>query len=225
MSVTTNEQISVGVQQLIEKLRSQGVTSGRTEGDRLVEQAREEAASILADARKEADAITAKAKKEAEFTVKSGEESLEMAGRNAVLELKGYLLDKFSKRISEAVSADMKDQGILQKMILEVAGRSSLQGESKVEAILPSKVVGVDDLRTNPEELKEGSLAYFAVRQGKEMLMDGISFEVSAEQKSGITFRLTDKNIEVELDDNAVSDMLLKHLQPRFRALLEGAIK
>lgn len=224
MSVT-NEQISVGVQQLIEKLRTQGVSSGRTEGDRLVEEARAEAARIIADAKKEADTITSKAKREAEFTLKSGEESLELAGRNAVLELKGYLMEKFSNRISEAISTEMTDQGILQKMIVEVAGRTSLQGEETIEAVLPSKVVGADDLRTNPEELKEGTLAYFVARNGKEMLKDGVTFEVSSEQQSGITFRLSDKNIEVELDDAAVSEMLLKHLQPRFRALLEGTIK
>ncbi|WP_281645236.1 ATPase [Parendozoicomonas sp. Alg238-R29] len=224
MSVT-NEQISVGVQQLIEKLRSQGVSSGRTEGERLIEQARDEAARIVAEAKKEAESITSKAKKEADFTIKSGEESLELAGRNAVLELKAYLMEKFSNRIGEAVTSEMQNQGILQSMILEVAGRSSLKAESNIEAILPSKVVGVDDLRANPEELKEGTLAYFVARNGMEMLKDGVTFEVSNEQKSGVTFRLNDKNIEVELDDAAVSEMLLKHLQPRFRALLEGTIK
>lgn len=220
----SNDQISVGVQELIEKLRTQGVTSGRTEGERLLENARQEAAAIVAEARKEAADITAKAQKDAEFTVKSGEESLQLAGRNAVLELKSFLLEQFCGRMKEAVTKEMQDQGILQQMILEVAGRNNLQGEKNVEVILPSKIAGVDDLRTKPEELKEGSLAYFAARHGKEMLMDGVSFSVSKEKESGITFRLSDKNIEVELDDDAVSIMLLNHLQPRFRALLEGVI-
>ncbi|MCL6271041.1 hypothetical protein M3P05_14005 [Sansalvadorimonas sp. 2012CJ34-2] len=220
----SNDQISVGVQELIEKLRTQGVSSGRTEGERLLENARQEAAEIVAQARKEAAAITAKAKKDAEFTIKSGEESLQLAGRNAVLDMKSYLLEKFSERIQEAVSKEMSDQGILKQMILEVAGRNSLKGESNVEVVLPAKIVGVEDLRNNPEDQKEGTLAYFAARNGQEMLMDGVTFSVSEEQKSGITFRLNDKNIEVELDDNAVSTMLLSHLQPRFRVLLEGVI-
>ncbi|MTI13941.1 hypothetical protein [Sansalvadorimonas verongulae] len=223
MSDTSN--ISVGVQELIEKLRNQGVSSGRDKADELVDNAKSEAASIVADAKKEADAILVQAKKEAEFTLKSGEEALEMAGRNAVLEMKGYLMERFSARISEAVSNEMTDQGVLQKVILEVAGRSGLQGEKSVEAVLPSKIIGVDELRANPEDVKEGTLAYFVVRNAREMLTDGVSFAVSDDQQSGVTFRLKDKNIELELDDNAVSEMLLKHLQPRFRAVLEGTIK
>ena len=220
-----NEQISVGVQQLIEKLRTQGVSSGREEAERMVSQAREEATRILAEARKEADAISSKARKEADFTIKAGEESLQLAGRNAILELKGYLMEEFSRKVNEAIAAEMKDDDILKQMILEVAGRSCLQGESNIEVILPSKIVGVDDLRHNPVELKEGSLAAFAAGKGKELLMEGTTFQVSEEQQSGITFRLNDKNVEVELDNSAVCDLLLKHLQPRFRALLEGIIK
>ena len=56
------------------------------------------------------------------------------------------------------------------------------------------------------------------------MLGEGVSFVVGEEKQTGVTFRLRDKNIEVELDEAAVSTMLLKHLQPRFRALLEGII-
>lgn len=223
--MTMNKQVSVGVQQLIEKLRTQGVASGRTEAECLVAAAREEADRILENARKEANNIVNKAVAEADFAVKSGNEALEMASRNAVLELKGYLMEKFSRRISDAVTVEMKKEDLLSQMIVEVAGRTSLKNEKQVQAILPEKVANFDDLQAKPEKIKEGSLAHFVTQKGKEMLIDGITFSTSVDQKSGITFRLVDKNIEVELDDNAVSDMLLKHLQPRFRTLLEGTIK
>ena len=223
--MTMNKQVSVGVQQLIEKLRTQGVASGRTEAECLVAAAREEADRILENARKEANNIVNKAVAEADFAVKSGNEALEMASRNAVLELKGYLMEKFSRRISDAVTVEMKKEDLLSQMIVEVAGRTSLKNEKKVQAILPEKVANFDDLQAKPEKIKEGSLAHFVTQKGKGMLIDGITFSTSVDQKSGITFRLVDKNIEVELDDNAVSDMLLKHLQPRFRTLLEGTTK
>ncbi|OQX35943.1 MAG: hypothetical protein B0D91_09900 [Oceanospirillales bacterium LUC14_002_19_P2] len=216
--------VSVGVQELIEKLRNQGVANGRTEADKIVSDARAEADRILEEARLQAADLVNKAKKEADFTIKAGEESLELAGRNAVLELKDFLLKQFSEQIRLTVAREMEDQGILKNMILEVAGRNSLRGEENVEVILPRKVIGVEDLREHPEALKEGSLAYFAVRQGKEMLSNGVTFKVGGEKQTGVTFRLREKNIEVELDDTAVSTMLLKHLQPRFRALLEGII-
>ena len=36
---------------------------------------------------------------------------------------------------------------------------------------------------------------------------------------------LKDKDIEVALSDETVTQMMLNHLQPRFRALLEGIVK
>lgn len=216
--------VSVGVQELIEKLRKQGVASGRTEADKLVFDARAEADRILEKAHLQASDLINQAHKKADFTINAGEEALQLAHRNAVLELKDFLIKQFSEQIRLIVARDMEDQSILKKMIIEVAGRNSLHGEENVEVILPRKVVGVEDLREHPEELKEGSLAYFAVYQGKKMLSNGVTFKINDEEQTGVTFRLCEKNVEIELDDTAVSAMLLKHLKPRFRALLEGII-
>lgn len=220
----TTSKVSAGVQELIEKLRNQGVASGRSEADRIVSDARAEADRILKEAHAQAADLVNKAKKEAGFIIQAGKESLELAGRNAVLELKDFLLRQFSERIRLAVAREMEDQGILKSMILEVAGHNSLRGEENIEVILPRKVISVEDLREHPETLEKGSLAYFVVRHGKAMLSEGVTFKVGDEQQTGVTFRLRDKNVEVQLDDAAVSAMLLKYLKPRFRALLEGII-
>ncbi len=219
-----NEQISVGVQELIEKLRSQGVASGREEADRVLTDARDEAAAIVATAKKEAEALLASAKKEAEFTVKSGEEALHMAGRNAVLELKDFLQKDFAEQLQGSIAGEFKKEELLEKIILEVASRSSLAGEKNVDVVLPQEIIGVEDLRENPEEAKAGKLMQMALGRAQESLLEGTRFEVGDKQQSGVCFRLRDKNVEVVLDENSVSEMVLKHLQPRFRVLLEGII-
>ncbi len=119
----------------------------------------------------------------------------------------------------------MEGDKLLEEMILEVAGQNNLRGENNIEVILPRKVIGVDELRDNPELLKAGGLLEFAMKRASEMLQDGVTFTVGGANQSGIAFRLKDKDIQVELTDEAVAAVLLKHLQPRFRALLEGIIK
>ena len=215
--------VSVGVQELLEKLRKQGVNSGRVEGDKILAEARAQAETIIADAKKEASVIVEQANKEAKFTENAGKDSLEMAARNTILDLKSYLLEKFSDQIRETVSVELKDESLLQKMIVEVAGRTGISSES-VNVILPQSIVGVEDLRENPEKLKTGTLLYFVVEQARDVLKEGVTFSVGNQSQTGVTFRLKDKDIQVDLDENAVSEMLLKHLQPRFRALLEGII-
>ncbi len=217
--------ISVGVQELIEKLRNQGVDSGRHEAGKIVADAEVQAATTIADAEQRAAAIISKAREEADFITKAGKEALQLAERNAILELKDYLLDKFSGQIRAVVSRSMESEKLLEAMILEVAGQNHLRGEQNIEVILPRKVIGVDELRDNPELLKAGGLLEFAMKRASTMLEEGVTFKVGDANQSGIAFRLKDKDIQVELTDEAVAAVLLKHLQPRFRALLEGIIK
>ena len=214
---------SVGVQELIEKLRKQGVQNGRTEADKIISDAEAKAAELIKDAQNKSAAIVGKAREEADFITKAGKEALQLAERNAILELKDYLLEQFSQQVTAVVSSSMEKEELLQKMILEVAGENNLRGEGNVEVVLPRKVIGVDELRSHPELVKKGPLLEFVTKQAADMLNEGVTFAI--DDNTGIGFRLKDKDIEVELNDEAVAAVLLRHLQPRFRALLEGIVK
>ncbi|WP_252179159.1 hypothetical protein [Endozoicomonas sp. 4G] len=219
------QNVSVGVQELIEKLRDQGVQDGRNQADRIVREAEANAAILIREAQAKADTIVSKAREEADFITKAGQEALQLAERNAVLELKDYLLEKFSGQIGALVSNSLEQEEVLKQMILEVAGENNLHSEKHLEVILPRRVVGVDELRDPPDLVKQGPLLDFVTGQAAEMLQEGVTFSVGQTTQSGIKLRLHDKKIEVELSDKTVTAVLLRHLQPRFRALLEGIVK
>ena len=90
---------------------------------------------------------------------------------------------------------------------------------------LPRDVVGLDDLRRNPEELKEGSLTHFVAATAGVMLREGLVFSRAEGSQSGIRVKLLDSGVSIDLTEQAVAELLLAHLQPRFRALLEGVVK
>ncbi|MCQ1057740.1 hypothetical protein ACQKPX_04575 [Photobacterium sp. DNB23_23_1] len=217
--------VSTGIKQLVDTLRQEGVEAGKKAADQIIAEAREEASTIVAEARDKAGLILGNARKEADFISTAGKQAFEMANRNAILELKAFLQDEFSKQIQATVGTQLTDEKLLQQMILEVAGRNAVNSDEPVEVILPTRVVGVNDLSANPEELKEGTLIHFAVAQAAEMLREGVTFNVSEDNKNAVVFRLKDKDIEVALSDETVTQMMLNHLQPRFRALLEGIVK
>lgn len=217
--------VSVGVQELVEKLRNQGVQSGRAEANKITQEAKAQAALLIQEAETKAENIIGKAREEADFITKAGTEALELAQRNAILELKSFLLDTFSAQIQAAVSSSMGNEQLLEKMILEVAGQNSLHNEENITAVLPQKIIGVNELSENPELLKEGSTLEFAMDQANSMLKKGVTFAVGDKKQTGITFQLKEKDIKIELSEEAVASVLLSHLQPRFRALLEGIIK
>ncbi|WP_413111310.1 hypothetical protein [Thaumasiovibrio sp. DFM-14] len=217
--------VSAGIKQLVETLRQEGVDAGKKAAEDIIAEAREEASTIVSEARDKAGLILGNARKEADFISTAGKQAFEMANRNAVLELKTFLQEEFAKQIQATVGTQLTDEKLLQQMIIEVAGRNAIDESEPVDVILPTKVVGVTELSTSPEELKEGTLMHFAVAQAAEMLREGVTFNVSEDNKHALMFRLKDKDIEIALSDETVTQMMLNHLQPRFRALLEGIVK
>ncbi|MGI9415790.1 MAG: V-type ATP synthase subunit E family protein [Hyphomicrobiales bacterium] len=224
-----NETLSSGVDALIAKLRDEGVSAGREESDRIVGDARAEAKQVLDKAEAEARDRLETARKEADAYRAAGESALKTAMRDTVLDMKSTLMERFSSDVKRLVSLQLTDPDVLKRMILELAGRVGQDpdlGDAKdVEFVLPETVVGLDDLRSNPEELRKGPLTTFVFGLTAEMLREGVTFSGSDDMAAGIRIYMKDKDITLDLTEEAVADLLLQHLQPRFRAILEGIVK
>ena len=57
------------------------------------------------------------------------------------------------------------------------------------------------------------------------LLREGVSFGVATGAQAGLKLRLVDRDVVLDLTDAAIAQTCLAHLQPRFRALLEGVVK
>jgi V/A-type H+-transporting ATPase subunit E len=55
------------------------------------------------------------------------------------------------------------------------------------------------------------------------MLREGVSLGAADGLQAGIRIKLVDQNMQIDLTESAVSQLLLRHMLPRFRALLRGA--
>lgn len=228
MDNQTTKLESAGIEELIARLRQEGVDEGRAEAERVLTEAESRASVILTDA--ETDAKSRLDSAEAEITrlKRAGKEALEIAMRDAVLELKQGLTEQFAKQVSGTVTDLMRDDEMLKRMVLAVAARSRVESDlddaKSIDVVLPRAVVGLDELRRNPEELREGSLTHFAATAAADMLRKGISFSRAEDESGGIRVTLADEGVVVDLTDRAVADVILRHLQPRFRALLENVV-
>lgn len=221
--------ISRGVEDLIERLRDDGVKQGRSEAQRIVEDAEHRATWLIEQARQQADEILLKARDEAERLRRSGEEALQIAARDAVLNMKGFLGERFAVEVRRLVGEQMRDETLLRDLILAIAGRvredMDLDRSAELEILLPRDVIGLEELRCHPETLKEGTLSHFVLAVAQSMLREGVTFAVGEGEQRGIRVRLVGQDLEVELTDETVARLLLTHLQPRFRALVEGIVR
>lgn len=219
---------SSGVEALIERLRDEGVEQGREEARRIVEDAESRASWMIEQAERDAETLRERAREEARQLDHSAREAIRVAARDAILEMQGTLTHRFRGHLRWLVENTLSEESFLQRLILELAARARadtpLGTESDVEIVLPRDVVGLEELRRRPEELQEGSLSHFVVALAREVLREGVHFSVG-EHAEGIRVRLAEQDMEIDITESAVTDLLLEHLQPRFRAMLEGIVK
>jgi len=220
---------SSGVEALIERLRDEGVAAGLAMAQEIKAEARRAAAQTVQVAQERAEQLVAKARKESGALQKGGEEALRIAMRDTVLHLKGQLMEQFNAEVQRLITVAMDQEEFLRQLIIEVAGRAREQAGvdagQPVKLLLPRALVGLEELRRNPLELREGSLSHFVLSVAGNVLVEGVTFGVADDDARGIRIHLEDKNVEIELTDEAVAVLLLQHLQPRFRAILEGTVK
>jgi V/A-type H+-transporting ATPase subunit E len=207
---------SSGVEALIERLREQGVDAGRVEADKIVVEARRRAAQIVHEAETHAAELVEAARKETRMLQTGGEEALRIAMRDTVLRLKVELSERFGAEVRRLIAVAMDQESFLKQLILAVAGRA--REEAGVDA---GEAVQIQ----LPLELREGSLSHFVLSLAGNVLTEGVTFGVAGDDARGIRLYLKDKDVTIDLTDEKVAALLLQHLQPRFRAILEGTVK
>lgn len=219
--------VSSGVEALIDRLRDEGVTAGRKEAQKIVEEAEARSSWIVKQAREEAAQVKQAAQQQAAQYEKAGKEALNVAARDTLLALKTTLAGQFASEVGRLISAEMRKQELLKQMILEVIGRvkEDVTVDGELEVLLPPDVMGLEQLSRDPEQLEQGKLTHFVRLVSADMLREGVSFGVADDIEGGIRLRLVDQDVTLEMTDTAVASLILQHLQPRFRALIEGIVK
>ncbi|WP_162619482.1 hypothetical protein [Salinicola peritrichatus] len=218
------ESNSQGIQALIDSLREQGVEAGRQQATQMIEEAQQRAEWLVKQAEEEATAVRAAAEAEAEALRQSGHQALQLAYRDLCLTAKDTFAKQFARELQTLIRESLESPEMLSRLILEAAGREPVPPDLKGKALLPERVVGVEELRANSKALHEGPLPALLAEVAGKMLERGIVLKGDKTVAAGVRFVLENGQVEVDLSDEAIAAMLLRHLQPRFRALLEGVV-
>ena len=111
----------------------------------------------------------------------------------------------------------------LKQLLINAASNTHIPDE-KMTILLPEKILGLEDIRQNPNSLKGGALVEILSEVTRKLLKSEVIFSTGLKSKEGIVFSLRDGEIKIDLTDEALTALLLSHLQPRFRAILEGVV-
>ena len=188
-SRSTSDRVASGVEDLIARLRDEGVNNGRAQAEQIVSDAQARADSMVKKAQQEAEQIVNQAQEEAENLKHAGQEALQLAFRDTNLALKTQLNQQFAGTIQRLVGAETEKPELLQKLLLEVAGRvkEEVAQAQQVEVLLPRKVTGLEELSRNSAELEQETLTYFVKLISQDMLREGVSFGVAKDNQGGLS--------------------------------------
>ena len=213
-----------GVDELIAKLRDDGVNAGKDEAQRLVSDAQTKATSIVTNAKSESEDMVKDARERIEKEKNAANASLKTAVRDTELMLESELKAGFADHVKRLVSAELKDPDFLKQMILTVAGRMcpALPEEEGFEVLMPAAMLVKDEKGDHMSPKSKKRLHDFVLGISGDMLRDGVEFKAANDPRMGLRLKLNDKDLEIDLTDNAISNVLLQYLLPRYRAIVSG---
>jgi len=224
MAETTK--VASGVQELINRLRDEGVKAGQEKSDQVLREAQEQASRIVAQAKAEAEEILNKARSEIETERAAANDSLRVAIRDTELKMEAELKAGFAAHVKRLVSVELSDREFLRQIVLAIAGMAAgdkaCEGQS-VEVLLPQDLFETDEKGTRLTEKGKDRMRHFVLGISGDMLREGVELKPSEDISGGIRIRLVGEDLEIDLSDQAISDLLLQNLLPRYQAIVSGA--
>jgi V/A-type H+-transporting ATPase subunit E len=209
-----------GVQELIQRIRDQGVQAAREEADRLLRDARKQAAEIVGQAKAEAEAAREKARAEIDAHRTASLDALQLAARDTVLELKARVMARFEEFVKRLVVSATRDKELVRDIVLILAGHAAEEfvKDKEIHVRISSALL---EGTTGPVLKEEGKLAILGL--ASDMLREGLELVSDKEIQGGARVQLVKDKLEIDLSDRAVSRMIAQRMLPRFKAIVEGA--
>ena len=202
--------MEIQVQELIDKIKKDGIRLATEEANRIKADAETEARRIVETAKREADNLIARGKQDAERNEKAGIAALQQASRNLVLAFKDEIQSLLNKIINDNVSANYNDD-ILKNTLPELLKSWAQKGSDNLSVILP--------------EAEHGRLQGYFNEKLKAELGKGLELKSNRKLTSG--FRISNKEGSVYYDFSAeaVADLLSAYLNPKLAGILQESSK
>ena len=197
------------LQELTDRLYSEGLSKGKEEGEKLLQQAGKQAEETLAEAKAQAAAIVAKAEKDAADLVEKAESDVRKASQQALqttkTEIENLLLNSVcGTKVGEALSS----ADFLKEIIKTVAEKFSAEQATDLSLVLPAA------LQEKMEPFVKGELA--------KSLKAGVEVQYSKKIAGGFTIGPKDGGYYISLTDETFKSLIGEYLRPATRKLLFG---
>ena len=200
--------MDVQLQELIDRIKSEGIASAEKQAALIVEEAEKKAEEIVRDADTKAQELIEAAQKKEEQMVRSGKDALSQAGRDLILNLQTQLTSLFNSVITTE-AAGVLTGDTLEAAVTALISSWSIESSGEVDVLLSEKDI---------EALDAGLR-----KKLSDKLSEGIEIKPAADLEAG--FRISVKNGSAYYDftPSEIASVLSQYLNPRLAEILKAA--
>jgi len=220
MTEQERSKAGAGVQDLVDRIRDQGVLAATEKANKILRDAEAKSAKMLADAKREVEQLRENARIEIESNRAAGLEALKLSARDTVLQLKSSISSAFEVFVQKLVTSATRDEQFIKSIVLVLANHveKELIGDKEIEILISESILTGQPNEKLSERTKQTILGL-----SSEMLREGVELIPSSEIEGGARVRLVKDKLEIDLSDKAISKLLYQRILPRFQAILEGS--
>jgi V/A-type H+-transporting ATPase subunit E len=200
--------MDVQLQELIDKIKTEGIKSAEQESARVLREAEHKANDIIAKAHDEASAIVAKANEEVKRFEQTAKDAVAQAGRNTILSLRARITELF-----DALIAEQTREAFTPK-VLEEAIVSLIKAWSKEQVTNLQILLSASDLKKLEKQLKSRLAAE---------LKKGVELKPFPEIKAGFRIAMEDGSAYYNFTDQGIAEILAEYLNPKIAEIVEEA--
>ena len=202
--------MDIQVQELINKIKKDGIESASHEAARLKLDAETDARQIVEAAKKEAADIIAKGKQDAERSEKAGKAALEQASRNLVLAFKGEIQALLDRLVAEQLEVSYSTD-VLKSVLPDLLKAWGTKTSDSLAILLPEASLG---------KLQ----SYFKTKLAAE-LKKGLELRSDRNLAGGFRIAKKDGSAYYDFSADSVAEMLSAYLNPHLAEILKASAK
>lgn len=201
--------MDVQLQELIDKIKRDGVATAETEAQGIVSEAEKKAASIIREAEEKADGIIKNAKAETERMEKASEDAITQAGRNLIISFRDGINRELSALVSSATESAL-DKDVLKKLVPETVKAWAANSETNDLTVLLS----AKDLKALEASFKTAL---------KTQISKGLEIKADASLTSGFRIGAKDGSAFYDFSAEEVAGLFSSYLNPKVTELMKRA--
>lgn len=202
--------MDIQVQELIEKIRQDGIESASESARKIREEAEIEAKKLLESARKEADALIEKAKADVAKMEASSREALEQAARNCLIALRSRLEAVFGavsvRDTGAAMSAD-----VIAKVLPEILSKWNASNSDSPDLLLPEAAMN---------EMEKALRAALSAELAKGMVIRPVK-----DLDAGFRLAAKEGGLWWDYSAESLGEVLAAYLNPRLAETVRSAVE